>query len=108
MFGETGTDQSAQAPYKMEPPTLAPVVEPELISTEITEAPPVTEKPAKKARAKKPTAIETAPLEVKAKYKRADLNKMSKKELLELASKHKLEIKSRATKEELVKTLAKV
>lgn len=104
MFGETETDQAAQAPYKIEVLTA----EPELMPTEVSEAPPVDKKPVKKTRANKPTAIETNTLEVKAKYKRADLNKMSKKELLELTSKHKIEVKSRSTKEELVKTLAKV
>ena len=53
-------------------------------------------------------AVEVAPVTVKAKYKRAELNKMTKKDLLALATQHSLEVKSRATKEELVKVLAKV
>jgi hypothetical protein len=53
-------------------------------------------------------AIETAPVTVKAKYKKAELNKMTKAQLLELVEKHSLEVKSRSTKEELVTVLAKV
>lgn len=52
--------------------------------------------------------IETAPVTVKAKFKKADLSKMSKKELLELAAKHGVEAKARAPKPELVKLLSKV
>ena len=52
--------------------------------------------------------VETAPVTVKAKYKKADLNKMTKKDLLDLVAKHGLEVKSRATKEELIKVLSKV
>jgi hypothetical protein len=52
--------------------------------------------------------VETAPVTVKAKYKKAELNKKTKKELLELAAQHGLEVKSRSTKEELVKILVKV
>lgn len=55
-----------------------------------------------------PAAIETAPVTVKAKYKKADLNKMTKAQLMELVTKHSLEVKARSTKEELVKVLAKV
>ena len=55
-----------------------------------------------------PAAIETAPVTVKAKYKRADLNKMTKAQLMELVTKHGVEVKARSTKEELVKVLAKV
>ena len=54
------------------------------------------------------TAIETAPVTVKAKYKKADLSKMTKAELMELVTKHGVEAKARSTKEELVKVLAKV
>jgi hypothetical protein len=55
-----------------------------------------------------PAAIETVPVTVKAKYKRVDLNKMTKAELMELVTKHSLEVKARATKEEIVKALVKV
>ena len=88
------SETPAQAPYKVEAPkvdmsvgTDAVVVVPEAVV---------------------PAAIETAPVTVKAKYKKAELNKMTKKELLELVAKHGLEVKARSTKEELVKVLAKV
>ena len=55
-----------------------------------------------------PAAIETSTVTVKAKYKKAVLNKMTKAELMELVTKHSLEVKSRSTKEELVTVLAKV
>lgn len=55
-----------------------------------------------------PAAIETSTVTVKAKYKKADLNKMTKAELMELVTKHSLEVKTRSTKEELVTVLAKV
>jgi hypothetical protein len=77
----------AQAPYKVEAPE-APIV----ISPVVAPAP----------------VVETAPVTVKAKYKKADLNKMTKKDLLDLVAKHGLEVKSRSTKEELVKALSKV
>jgi hypothetical protein len=59
------------------------------------------------AQAAKP-AVEVAPVTVKAKYKRADLNKMTKAQLMELITKHGVEVKARSTKEELVKVLVKV
>ena len=55
-----------------------------------------------------PAAIETAPVTVKAKYKKADLSKMTKAQLMELVAKHGVEVKARSTKEELVKVLVKV
>ena len=54
------------------------------------------------------SAVEVAPVTVKAKYKRADLNKMTKAQLMELVTKHGVEVKARSTKEELVKVLVKV
>lgn len=56
----------------------------------------------------KAAVVETAPLTVKAKFKKADLSKMTKKELLDLAAKHGVEVKARAAKAELVKVLSKV
>ena len=53
-------------------------------------------------------AIETAPVTVKAKYKKADLTAMTKAQLMELVTKHGVEVKARSTKEELVKVLVKV
>lgn len=88
IFGKKDSEvkpAETQAPYKVE----APVVE------------------AVKVEAPAPI-VETAPVTVKAKYKKADLNKMTKKDLLDLVAKHGLEVKSRATKEELIKVLSKV
>lgn len=90
--GATRTAQErAEAPYKVETPTVTPeVVAPTVTETVI------------------PAAVEVAPVTVKAKYKRADLNKMTKKDLLALAAQHGVEVKARATKEEIVKVLVKV
>jgi hypothetical protein len=52
--------------------------------------------------------VETAPVTVKAKYKKAELNKMTKAQLMELITKHGVDVKARSTKEELVKILVKV
>jgi hypothetical protein len=94
--------KAAEAPYKVETPT--PVVEALPAGTEATiiavtaaDLPIITA-----------PAVEVAPVTVKAKYKRADLNKMTKAQLMELVTKHSLEVKARSTKEELVKVLVKV
>jgi len=55
-----------------------------------------------------PAAIETTPVTVKAKYKKAELTAMTKAQLMELVTKHGVEVKARSTKEELVKVLVKV
>lgn len=52
--------------------------------------------------------VETAPVVVKAKYAAADLEKMKKPELEKLVKKHKLEVKARATKSEMITALSKV
>lgn len=52
--------------------------------------------------------IKTAPVVVKAKYAAADLEKMKKPELEKLVKKHKLEVKARATKSEMITALSKV
>jgi hypothetical protein len=93
--GKSDTAVAEAAPYKVETPKVA-----EVEST--VEAVVVV------PDAVIPAAIETAPVTVKAKYKKAELNKMSKKELMELVAKHGLEVKARSTKEELVKVLVKV
>ncbi len=54
------------------------------------------------------STIEVTPVTVKAKYKKADLNKMTKAQLMELVTKHSVEVKARSTKEELVTVLVKV
>lgn len=85
----------AEAPYKVETPPQLPV---DVVTEAVVVVP----------EAVVPAAIETAPVTVKAKYKRADLNKMTKAQLMELITQHSLEVKSRVTKEELVKVLVKV
>jgi hypothetical protein len=86
--GSTSIGQ--EAPYKVEQPAIMPVAEP---TVPVVETAPI---------------VETAPVTVKAKYKKAELNKMTKAQLMELVTKHSLEVKARSTKEELVKVLAKV
>ena len=98
----TGKSETpAQAPYKVE----APKVEAMPLGTEAVMVAPSAVVPEAIVPA---AAIETAPVTVKAKYKKADLSKMTKAELMELVAKHGLEVKARSTKEELVKVLAKV
>jgi hypothetical protein len=96
--GKSDTSVAAAAPYKVDAPTVTDATSAEVAVEAVVVAP----------AAVVPSAIETAPVTVKAKYKKADLNKMSKKELMELVAKHGLEVKARSTKEELVKVLAKV
>ncbi len=94
ILGKNEKPAEPVAPYKVETPApVAEVVEPEVQ--------PVVE------QAEAPVE-EVAPVTVKAKYKKADLNKMTKAELLDLATKHGLEVKARAPKADLVKVLAKV
>lgn len=88
--------ERATAPYKVETPVAS-----------LPEAQPLPLVELGPEKAEVPV-VETAPVTVKAKYKRAELNKMTKKDLLALATQHGLEVKSRSTKEELVKVLAKV
>jgi len=82
-------------PYKVEPPKMEEVP---LGIEDVVVAP----------AAVVPAAIETATVTVKAKYKKADLTKMTKAELMGLVDKHGVEVKARSTKEELVKVLVKV
>ena len=95
--------KATEAPYKVETPTNVQaegaVEAPMPVGTEAVMIAPAAVVPA---------AIETAPVTVKAKYKKADLTKMTKAELMELITKHGVEVKARSTKEELVKVLAKV
>jgi hypothetical protein len=95
------SDKPAEAPYKIEPQK----VEAMPLGTEAVMVAPEAVVPEAIVPA---AAIETAPVTVKAKYKKADLTKMTKAELMELVTKHSLEVKARSTKEELVKVLAKV
>lgn len=92
--------KAAEAPYKVEAHPAMQVA----IGTEAVVVVPEAVVP----EAVVPAAIETKPVTVKAKYKKAELNKMTKAQLMELVAKHGVEVKARATKEELVKVLAKV
>jgi hypothetical protein len=91
--GKSDTPVAEAAPYKVEAEKMPVGTEAVVFVPEII--PPAA-------------AIETAPVTVKAKYKRADLNKMTKAQLMELINKHGVEVKARSTKEELVKVLVKV
>jgi hypothetical protein len=112
--GKSNT-KAAEAPYKVEAPVkpLAPEVVVELQKAHdavVASGQPDDSKgldAAVAAQAAQPV-VETAPVTVKAKYKRVDLNKMTKKDLLALAAQHGVELKARATKEEMVKVLVKV
>jgi hypothetical protein len=55
-----------------------------------------------------PAGVALAPVIVKQKYKKSELNNMNKKELLECIAKHNIELKGRATKEDLIKMLMRV
>ena len=95
--GKSDTAVAAAAPYKVDAPVLADTLPAGIEAVMVV---PEAIVPA--------AAIETAPVTVKAKYKKAELNKMTKAQLMELVTKHSLEVKARSTKEELVKVLAKV
>jgi hypothetical protein len=89
--------ERAEAPYKVETPVVELPVAVSAADVPVVEVAPAA-----------PPVVETAPVTVKAKYKKVDLNKKTKKELLDLAAQHGLVVKARQTKEELVKILAKV
>lgn len=107
------SDKPAEAPYKVEEPTIAPEVAAQLQQAHdavVASGQPDDSKGLDEAIAAQSAmpAVEVAPVTVKAKYKRADLNKMTKAQLMELVTKHGVEVKARSTKEELVKVLVKV
>jgi hypothetical protein len=79
-----------EAPYKVETPALA------VVPVAVADVPVVT-----------PAPVTTAVLEVKPKFKKADLEKMTKAELLAMAQERGLEVKARAVKADLVKALIK-
>jgi len=83
--GKSDTATAAEAPYKIETPTI-PTVEVDMPAT----------------------SIEISTVTVKAKYKRTELTKMTKAQLTALLVKHHIEVKARSSKEELVKLLVKV
>ena len=94
--GKSDTTVAEAAPYKVDAPVLAETLPAGIEAVMVAPAAVV------------PAAIETAPVTVKAKYKKADLTAMTKAQLMELVTKHGVEVKARSTKEELVKVLAKV
>ncbi len=100
--GKSDTPVAEAAPYKVEAPS-AVGLDATIVAVSAGDLPVTTA-----SQAVVPAAIETAPVTVKAKYKKAELNKMTKAQLMELVAKHGLEVKARSTKEELVKVLAKV
>jgi len=85
------TPAAAEAPYKVEPVVPA--------GTEAT----ITVVPVAIAD----IPVTTAVLEVRSKFKKADLEKQTKAELLALAQERGLEVKARAVKADLVKALLK-
>jgi D-arabinose 5-phosphate isomerase GutQ len=88
--GKSDTTVAEAAPYKVETPVVT-----------VEEVSALTETAA-------PAAIKIAPVTVKAKYKKAELSKMTKAQLMELIDKHGVDVKARSTKEELIKVLVKV
>jgi hypothetical protein len=104
--GKSDTVVAEAAPYKVE--TLPAGTEAAIVVGAGTETMVVIVPDAVAPAAVVPAAIETSTVTVKAKYKKADLNKMTKAQLMELVTKHSLEVKTRSTKEELVTVLAKV
>ena len=98
-----GTEATAGWPFPQAAKPETQVVQIESVSAVVAE-----EKPAKKARKIPAGAVETAAVSVSAKYAQTDLKKMTKAELGDLVAKHNLEVKSRATKDELIAVLSKV
>jgi len=118
-----------EAPYKLEPPAQEEGAWPFPTeraddggaSVEQSVTAETDSKPKKKSQAKKSkteevwpfpgidpsNAATTAPVEVKAKFKRADLAKMTKAELLDIIKDKGLEVKARAAKDELIKVILK-
>lgn len=93
--GATRAAEEKAAPYKIEAPAVVDTYQPverAEVAVAVTEAVAVAE---------------VTPVTVKPKFKKAELSKMTKKELLDLAAQHGLAVKARATKAELVKILSK-
>lgn len=110
---DTSSGDAAIAPYKIEtPPQRVKNAQGRFVADD--PATPENEAwvggvaPAKKTKSAKIIPIaEVAAIEVSAKFKKADLMKMTKAELQALAAQRQLEVKSRASKEELVKVIMK-
>lgn len=90
IFGEK-TAEVPTAPYKVPEPVTATEIIPVTDAVVVVATEPVT----------------TAVLEVKAKFKKAELDKMTKAQLVALAEERGLEIKARAVKADLIKVLLK-
>ena len=105
--GKSESVKAADAPYKVDAP-VASKEEVMPIGTEAVMVATAAVVPEAIIPEVVAAAVEVAPVTVKAKYKRADLNKMTKAELMELVAKHSVEVKARSTKEEIVKVLVKV
>jgi hypothetical protein len=111
--GKSDTTVAEAAPYKVEASAVPAGTEATMATTEQryvgeNEQGAIYETVVVAPNAVVPGAIETAPVTVKAKYKKSMLNNLNKKELMELIEKHNIEVKSRSTKEELMKLLMKV
>lgn len=109
ILGKSEPVKAAEAPYKV---GIAPVFAPEVPEVPVV-LPAVYEPQDQLLWNNQPEitvqpVTETAAVTVKAKYKKVDLNKMTKAELIALAAKHGVEVKSRALKTDIVKALAKV
>lgn len=108
--------KNAEAPYKVEAITPMPLGTEAVMSLQaahdqvVVSGQPDDSKGLDEAIAAQVarSAVEVAPVTVKAKYKKADLTAMTKAQLMELVTKHGVEVKARSTKEELVKVLVKV
>jgi hypothetical protein len=110
------SDKPTEAPYKVEAITPMPLGTEAVMSLQaahdqvVVSGQPDDSKGLDEAIAAQAarSAVEVAPVTVKAKYKKAELTAMTKAQLMELVTKHGVEVKARATKEELVKVLVKV
>ena len=110
------SDTPTEAPYKVEAITPMPLGTEAVMSLQaahdqvVVSGQPDDSKGLDEAIAAQAarSAVEVAPVTVKAKYKKAELTAMTKAQLMELVIKHGVEVKARSTKEELVKVLVKV
>jgi hypothetical protein len=115
ILGKSEPVKAAEAPYKIDTTSINPLSPVAVQLQEAHDAVVASGQPddskgldaAIAAQAAQPV-LETATVTVKAKYKKTDLNKMTKAELLALAAKHGVEVKARSPKADLVKVLAKV
>ena len=113
ILGKNEPAKVEEAPYKVEAPAIAPEVSAQLQAAHdavVASGQPDDAKGLDEAIAAQAAApvAEVAPVTVKAKYKKAELSKMTKAELMELVAKHGLEVKARAPKADIIKALAKV